>query len=54
MSRIFGIDLGTTNSLIAAMEAGQPRVIADAVTEGRYIRANRPAATSTVVAPANA
>src|SRR5580704_13733288 len=32
MSRIFGIDLGTTNSLIAAMEAGQPRVIADAVT----------------------
>jgi len=32
MSRIFGIDLGTTNSLIAAMEAGQPRVIADAIT----------------------
>ena len=32
MSRIFGIDLGTTNSLVAAMEAGQPRVIADAVT----------------------
>ncbi len=28
MSRIFGIDLGTTNSLIAAMEAGEPRVIA--------------------------
>ena len=28
MSRIFGIDLGTTNSLIAAMEAGAPRVIA--------------------------
>jgi molecular chaperone DnaK len=28
MARIFGIDLGTTNSLIAAMEAGEPRVIA--------------------------
>src|SRR5208283_3729964 len=28
MSRIFGIDLGTTNSLIAAMEDGAPRVIA--------------------------
>src|SRR5579863_2479729 len=28
MSRIFGIDLGTTNSLIAAMQDGQPRVIA--------------------------
>ena len=27
MSRIFGIDLGTTNSLIAAMEAGAPRVL---------------------------
>ena len=28
MSRIFGIDLGTTNSLIAAMEGGAPCVIA--------------------------
>jgi molecular chaperone DnaK len=28
MTRIFGIDLGTTNSLIAAMENGEPRVIA--------------------------
>ncbi|MFZ2061829.1 MAG: Fe-S protein assembly chaperone HscA, partial [Candidatus Binatus sp.] len=27
MGRIFGIDLGTTNSLIAAMEDGEPRVI---------------------------
>ena len=32
MSRIFGIDLGTTNSLIAAMDNGAPRVIADAGT----------------------
>ncbi len=27
MARIFGIDLGTTNSLIAAMENAEPRVI---------------------------
>ncbi|MGH7916720.1 MAG: Hsp70 family protein, partial [Candidatus Binataceae bacterium] len=29
MTRIFGIDLGTTNSLIAIMDDGKPRVIAD-------------------------
>ena len=29
MARIFGIDLGTTNSLIAVMEDGHPHVIAD-------------------------
>jgi Fe-S protein assembly chaperone HscA len=29
MARIFGIDLGTTNSLIAAMEDGRAQVIAD-------------------------
>jgi len=29
MARIFGIDLGTTNSLIALMHSGQPRVIPD-------------------------
>jgi molecular chaperone DnaK len=29
MARIFGIDLGTTNSLIAVMEGKAPRVIAD-------------------------
>src|ERR1700722_15267510 len=32
MARIFGIDLGTTNSLIAVMEDGRPRVIADSTT----------------------
>ena len=32
MARIFGIDLGTTNSLIAAMETGAPRVIASRET----------------------
>ena len=35
MSRIVGIDLGTTNSLVAYMEGGQPRVIPNA--EGRVI-----------------
>src|SRR5579859_5794256 len=29
MSRIFGIDLGTTNSLIAVMDHGAPRVLRD-------------------------
>ncbi|MFI5352795.1 MAG: Hsp70 family protein, partial [Candidatus Binatales bacterium] len=29
MERIFGIDLGTTNSLIAVMDGETPRVIAD-------------------------
>ncbi len=32
MARIFGIDLGTTNSLIAVMEDGRPRIIADPVS----------------------
>jgi Fe-S protein assembly chaperone HscA len=32
MARIFGIDLGTTNSLIAVMEDGRPRVIADPIS----------------------
>jgi len=32
MARIFGIDLGTTNSLIAVMEGGHPHVIADPVS----------------------
>jgi molecular chaperone DnaK len=32
MARIFGIDLGTTNSLIAAMDNGAPRVIGDHLT----------------------
>jgi molecular chaperone DnaK len=32
MARIFGIDLGTTNSLIAVMENGAPRVIASRET----------------------
>jgi Fe-S protein assembly chaperone HscA len=37
MDRIFGIDLGTTNSLIAVMENGAPRVIADPATGSRLL-----------------
>ena len=32
MARIFGIDLGTTNSLIAYSDGGTPRVIVDPQT----------------------
>jgi molecular chaperone DnaK len=32
MSRIFGIDLGTTNSLIAVMEGEHPQILADPVS----------------------
>ncbi|MGO2607301.1 MAG: Hsp70 family protein, partial [Brachybacterium tyrofermentans] len=30
MSRVVGIDLGTTNSAVAVLEGGQPTVIANA------------------------
>jgi Fe-S protein assembly chaperone HscA len=37
MDRIFGIDLGTTNSLIAVMESGAPRIIADPASGSRLL-----------------
>ena len=36
MGRAVGIDLGTTNSVIAAMEGGQPQVIPNAEGNGRH------------------
>src|SRR5205809_6507948 len=38
MSRILGIDLGTTNSLVATVDSGIPLVIAD--SEGRRLTAS--------------
>src|SRR5262249_22820528 len=37
MSRIFGIDLGTTNSLIALMEGKTPRVLAGPANTGALV-----------------
>jgi len=30
MARVVGIDLGTTNSVVAVMEAGEPKVLVNA------------------------
>ena len=37
MGRIIGIDLGTTNSLVAVLEEGGPRVLPDPVTGARLL-----------------
>src|SRR5271156_1609885 len=53
MSRIVGIDLGTTNSLVATVDSGIPLVIADA--EGRRLTpsvVHYPAATAESADPA--
>ncbi len=37
MGKIIGIDLGTTNSVVAVMEGGEPTVISSAEGELRFI-----------------
>ena len=56
MSKVVGIDLGTTNSLVATVDSGIPLVIADA--DGRRLTPSvvhypAPGAPSIVGAPAN-
>ena len=38
MAKIIGIDLGTTNSVVAVMEGGQPKVIPAAIAQSTSFR----------------
>ncbi len=41
MARVIGIDLGTTNSVVAVMEAGEPTVIPNARAGASRRRSSR-------------
>ena len=41
MGRVVGIDLGTTNSLVAYVQDGEPVVIRDKSGDGLYPRSSR-------------
>jgi molecular chaperone DnaK (HSP70) len=43
MAKAVGIDLGTTNSVIAAVEGGQPAVIPNAELPDQQLRLSGPA-----------
>jgi len=41
MAKIIGIDLGTTNSVVAVMEGGEPKVIENEEGAGLRLRSSR-------------
>ena len=51
MGKIIGIDLGTTNSVVAVMEAGQPTVIANQEGARTFASGRCPAGIVRTVGP---
>ena len=46
MGKIIGIDLGTTNSVVAVMEGGEPQVITNAGSNARLRDVRTPCCTA--------